>query len=261
MTTVNSSDMQVGHAKIRLQRKGTSGPTVMFLHGAGGAPNWLPFFDALGEGRQLLVPDHPGFGESASPDWIRDVPDVAMFYLDLLDQLDLRDVHLVGHSLGGWLAAEIAIRNASRIKSLSLISPAGLRLKGSPMGDVFIWAPEEAVRNFYHDQSFADAQLSQPQTPEQLELMLKNRFAFARLAWQPRGFNPALEKWMHRVKLPTQVLWGQQDKVLPASISTVWAKAIPHAKVVLIDECGHLPIVEKAAATAKLVNQHLQEVI
>ncbi|HEY4339935.1 MAG TPA: alpha/beta fold hydrolase [Steroidobacteraceae bacterium] len=233
---------------------------MLFLHGAGGVPAWLPFFDAIAQGRQLLVPDHPGFGASEDTDDIREVPDLAMFYLDLMDQLQLEHVHLVGHSLGAWVAAEIAVRNASRLKSLTLISAAGIRLKGSPMGDMFIWSPEEAVRNLYHDQCFADRQLAEPPTSEQLDVLIRNRYTFAKLAWEPRGFNPALEKWLHRIKLPTRILWGAQDKVIPSNYSQLWKQHLPQATVHLIDECGHLPLVEKHEATARLVNDYLNEV-
>jgi pimeloyl-ACP methyl ester carboxylesterase len=259
VTVAQSIEIVVGRTKIRLQKKGDNGPTVVFLHGAGGVPAWSPFFDSLAEGRQLLVPDHPGFGASADAEWLRNVPDVAMFYLDLLDQLNLKGVHLIGHSLGGWIAAEIAIRNEARLKSLTLISAAGIRLKGCPMGDIFIWSPEEAVRNLYHDQGFADRQLAQQPTAEQLDVLVRNRFAFAKLAWEPRGFNPSLEKWLHRITVKTQILWGMQDKVIPAAYATHWARCVPKSKVRLIDDCGHLPQTEKASVAAQLVGEHLSE--
>ncbi len=260
MTTVQSTEVTVGKTKIRLQKKGDSGDTVLFLHGAGGVSTWLPFFDTIAEGRQLLVPDHPGFGASEDTDDIRNVPDLAMFYLDLMDQLDLERVHLVGHSLGAWLAAEIAIRNSSRLKSLTLMSAAGIRVKNCPMGDMFIWSPEEAVRNLYHDQNFADRQIAQQLSSEQLDVLIRNRYTFAKLSWEPRGFNPALERWLHRIKLPCRILWGQQDKVIPTAYATAWKQHLPQAEVRLIEGCGHLPQVEQSTTTARLVNEHLNEV-
>src|SRR6059058_1555780 len=98
------SDLKVQDVAIKLHRAGR-GSTVLFLHGAGGVPQWLPFFDTLAEHHDLLVPEHPGFGGSDDPSWIRSMPDLAMFYLDLIEEADLHDIHLVGNSLGGWLAA------------------------------------------------------------------------------------------------------------------------------------------------------------
>src|SRR5438552_12985460 len=148
-------ELKVRNVPIRLHRAG-NGPTVLFLHGAGGVPQWLPFFDALAEHYDLLVPEHPGFGGSDDPPWIRSMPDLAMFYLDLVEEAGLDQIHLIGNSLGGWLAAEILICDRSRFCSLVQLAPAGIRIKGIPCGDNFIWGPEEAVRNLYHDQRFAD---------------------------------------------------------------------------------------------------------
>jgi pimeloyl-ACP methyl ester carboxylesterase len=257
---VTSEDLIVQRTRLRIQRAGTDGPTVLYLHGAGGLYGFPAFLSQIAEGRRLLAPDHPGFGLSDDGEWVTDVPDLAMFYLDLLDQLDLRDVHLVGHSLGGWIAAELVVRNASRIKSLTLISAAGIRAKGHPMGDIFIWAPDEEVRNLYSDQSIAERILSETPSSEQLDVMLKNRFAFTKLSWQPRGFNPSLEKWLHRIKVPTAVIWGRDDKLLPPAIGQRWGELLPHAHVSTIEACGHLPPLEKPDETARLVNAHLNEV-
>src|SRR5207237_421089 len=134
------TDLKVRDVTVRLYRAG-SGPTVLFLHGAGGVPQWLPFFDALAERYEVLVPEHPGFGGSDDPPWIRSMPDLALFYLDLIEAARLDPIHLIGNSLGGWLAAEILIRDRSRFKSLVPLAPAGIRKKGVPCGDNFIWGP------------------------------------------------------------------------------------------------------------------------
>jgi pimeloyl-ACP methyl ester carboxylesterase len=257
--SVASVDLEVGATSVRVQQAGDGDTPVLFLHGAGGVPAWTPFFDALAAGRRLVVPDHPGFGLSPDADHLRDVPDYAMFYLDLLDALDLHDVHVVGHSLGGWLAAEMAIRNESRVRSWSLIAPAGIRLRGQPMADIFIWSEEEAVRNLFHDQGMAEQMLAQEPTPDQLDIVIRNRYAFAKLAWQPRGFNPALAKWLHRVTRPTTIVWGRDDQLLPVAYAELWSNHIPHATVELLDGCGHLPAVEQSAATARHVTGHIDD--
>src|SRR5438128_7181403 len=121
------TELKVRDVAIKLRRAGR-GPTVLFLHGAGGVPQWLPFFDALAEHYELLVPEHPGFGGSDDPPWICSISDLAMFYLDLLEEAGLDRIPLIGNSLGGWLAAEILIRDRSRFRSLAQLAPAGIRI-------------------------------------------------------------------------------------------------------------------------------------
>ncbi len=131
------AEFRVGDIAVKLYRAGR-GSTALFLHGAGGVPQWLPFFDRLAERCELLVPEHPGFGGSDDPPGIRSMADLALFYLDLVEGAGLDRIHLIGNSLGGWLAAEILIRDRSRFRSLVQLAPAGIRVKGVPCGDNFI---------------------------------------------------------------------------------------------------------------------------
>jgi pimeloyl-ACP methyl ester carboxylesterase len=199
------------------------------------------------------VPEHPGFGTLENAGTIRDVADMAMYYLDFLDGLDTERVNVVGNSLGGWIAAEVAVRNCARINTLTLISPAGVRVKGVPMGDNFIWSPEEAARNLFHDQSFAERAIALTPSEEEADRMLANRFMAARLGWQPRWFNPALERWLHRVTVPTLVLWGEDDKLLPCAYAKRWQERVPGARVETIPACGHLAHIEKADVVAEKI--------
>jgi len=240
---------KVRDVTVRLWRSGHGTPLV-YLHGAAGLPDWLPFFEKLSASYDVLVPEHPGFGTSDNPAWIRNVGDVAMYYLDFLDGLATEPVHLVGHSLGGWIAAELAVRNAMRLATLTLIAPSGLRVKGVPSGDNFIWSPEELARNLYYDQSFAERVLAHVPSEEEADLALTNRFMAAKLGWEPRWFNPTLERWLHRIRTPTLVLWGADDKLMPSRYAELWRERLGQAAVDVIPQCGHLPFVEKADATA-----------
>ena len=253
------TNLKVRDVTIKLHRAG-SGPTVLFLHGPGGVPQWLPFFEALAKHYELLVPEHPGFGGSDNPPWISSMSDLAMFYLDLVEEARLDRIHLIGNSLGGWLASEILIRDRSRFQSLVQLAPAGIRIKGVPCGDNFIWGPEEAVRNLYHDQSFADRLLALTPSEEQMDVMLRNRFTVAKLGWQPRWYNPDLEKWLHRVKLPALVVWSDDDKIMPQANAALWHERLPDARLVMVDACGHLPHVEQAALVARHVLGFLEGV-
>jgi len=206
------------------------------------------------------VPEHPGFGGSDDPPWIRSMPDLAMFYLDLVEAARLDPIHLIGNSLGGWLAAEILIRDRSRFKSLVQLAPAGIRKKGVPCGDNFIWGPEEGVRNLYHDQSFADRILALTPNEEQMDAMLRNRFTVAKFGWQPRWFNPDLEKWLHRIKVPALIIWGDDDKIMPPANAGLWCERLPDGRLAIVDECGHLPHIERAPIVARHVLKFLEGV-
>jgi pimeloyl-ACP methyl ester carboxylesterase len=251
--------VKIGDVGVSLRRAG-KGPPLLFLHGADGYSQWLPFFDALAEQYELLVPEHPGFGASDDPPLIRSVSDMAMFYLDFIEALELRDIHIIGHSLGGWIAAEILIRDQSRAKSLTLISSAGIRVEGVPSGDIFIWNREELLRNIFYNQAYADIALSLQPTEQQLDTMLKNRFTATKLGWQPRWFNPDLEKWLHRIKLPSLIIWGDEDKVMPADYAGLWRERLPDARLVMIEKCGHVPQIEKLSETIDPLRDFLAEV-
>jgi pimeloyl-ACP methyl ester carboxylesterase len=241
--------------------RGGKGSALLFLHGAGGMPTWLSFFERLSQNHDILVPEHPGFGASDDPDWIRNVPDLAMYYLDVLDSVYPSPVHVVGHSLGGWVAAEAAVRNTQRFASLTLLAPAGIRIKGLPPGDNFIWSPEEAARNRFHDQSFAEAQLKAPTSgDEEIDRELQNKLAAVKFGWEPRWFNPDLEKWLHRISVPTYVIWGKEDKILPSAYAQLWHERVPGARVTVIEACGHLPHVERPAEMAETVAAFLDQV-
>jgi pimeloyl-ACP methyl ester carboxylesterase len=243
---------KVRDVNVRMLRGG-SGPPVLFLHGANGLPQWLPFFEQIAARCDLRVPEHPGYGTSDNPAWLRDIGDLAMYYLDFLDALDEPKVHLVGQSLGGWAAAEMAVRNCTHIASLTLLDPAGLRVKGLLSGDNFIWDADEAVRNLYYDQSLADKMLAMPVSDEQADIALGNRFTTAKLGWQPRWYNPSLERWLHRITVPTLVVWGENDKLFPKEYAARWGERIPGCKVEIIPECGHVPAIEKPDITAKKI--------
>ncbi len=224
---------------------GGSGPTLLFLHGAGGIKGWSPYLAGLAERFAVLAPSHPGFDNSDTPDWLDGMTDLVYFYLDFLEERGLTDIHLVGNSLGGWLAVELAVRGTGRIKTLTLVAPAGLRVIGVPMGDVFLWSAEDRVRNTFFDQKLADERLAVPPTEEEADTALKNHFTTAKLAWSPRFHNPDLEKWLHRIKVPTMILWGDSDKVFPPAHGDAYHAAIEGSVLRIVPDCGHLPHQEK----------------
>ena len=226
--------------------RGGDGPPLLFLHGAGGAGVWLPFMDRLAERFDVIVPDHPGYGASEMPDWLDDLTDLAFFYLDFLEAQGLSDVHVVGSSLGGWIAAEMAIRDSSRLKSLTLVSAAGIHVDGVAKGDIFLRSSEQRTRNLFHDKSLAEARLAMEPTDADVDTALKNETTTARLAWSPRFYNPQLRKWIHRIRLPTLILWGDDDQIFPPAYGEAWHELVAGSRLEIVPRCGHLPHVERA---------------
>src|SRR5688500_1352270 len=189
-----------------------------------------------------MVPENHFRGLSAEPDWLENIHDVAYFYLDFLEQLDLRNVTLVGSSMGGWIAMELAVRDTARLKSLVLVSPAGIAAPGVLPADIFLMAPEDLVRNLFVDGKLVQARLS---APVDVDETLKNRHTTARLAWEPRLHDPFLPKWLHRIDVPVKIIWGKQDRILPVGILDELKRLMPNAKTLVLDDCGHLPHAEQ----------------
>src|SRR2546421_9134110 len=147
--------------KTHYRRAGKGSPLV-FLHGASGAPVVLPFMEKLATRFDVLVPDHPGYGQSDEPDWLENIHDVAYFYLDFLAHLKLERAVIVGSSMGGWMALEMAVRNTARIGSLVLVSPAGIRTDGAEPADIFLLSAEGTIHRPFHDLKYAEERLATP---------------------------------------------------------------------------------------------------
>jgi len=166
-------------------------------------------------------------------------------FIDLLAELNLDGVHLVGNSLGGWIAAEIAVRSTARLGSLTLCNAAGLHVAGVKQTDSFMMSEEQRLREFFYDPGKAEEMVARVTHPDREDNMLKNRATVAKLSWQPRAHDPHLTKWLHRIDVPTLVLWGEHDKSFPKEHALAYQKAIPGAKLVTIPKCGHVPQIEK----------------
>jgi pimeloyl-ACP methyl ester carboxylesterase len=252
MTDVAEIFHELNGCKVRVLRGGKGAP-VLFLHGARGATSWTPFMHKLAERYDLIVPEHPGYGGSDTPEWLDNVGDLAYFYLDLIKSLGLTDVLVIGNSLGGWIATEIAVRNTAAIKSLVLIAPAGIYVQGVQRGDIFLWNHAQTTRNLFHDQSIAERLLATEPTESEIDLMLKNNLMTAKLTWAPRLYNPDLCKWMHRIDVPTQIIWGDDDKLIPVAYADAFQKLIPGSRMQVVKNCGHLPHIEKADETLAVI--------
>jgi pimeloyl-ACP methyl ester carboxylesterase len=241
--------VEVDGCKTHLRRGGAGAP-LLYLHGASGAPVVLPFMEKLAQRFDVLVPEHPGYGRSDEPEWLENIHDMAYFYLDFIEKLGLSDLTMVGSSMGGWIAMEMAVRDTSRLKGLVLSSPVGVSAPGARAADTFLMAPEELVKNLFFDQKLAQARLAQP---EDIDISLKNRHTTARLAWEPRFHDPFLPKWLHRIDVPVKLVWGREDRIVPVGLAQELKKLIPRAEIHILENCGHLPHAEKADEFVEIV--------
>ena len=249
--------IDINGCKLSFQRGGNGMP-LMYLHGTDGLAEWPAMLDTLAGKFDVIAPDHPGFGASEIPGWIDDVSDVAYLYLDAIEKLGLSSLHVVGQSLGGWIALEMAIRSTQRLRSLTLISSAGIHVKGVPKADIFMIDPEEQARLAYADPKAGEAAAERVAADKYQDLAILNRIASARFGWQPRFFNPRLERWLHRVNVPTHVIWGEEDRIIPLAYGEAFHRLIPGSKLTTIPNAGHLPHVERAEAVTKAVHAFLQ---
>ena len=244
MTAHQSSSVNVDDYELRLSRAGKGAPLVV-LGDAVGPDGWEPYLAQLAQHFDVIAPTHPGFDGTPVPAWLDGVSDFANFYLDLMDALGLRGVHLVGAGLGGWIAADLATRNTGRLATLTLVDANGLHLRGVKQTDIFLGGEEDVLRSLVVDQKFAGELVTRLLTAESEDVRLQNQQVLARVGWQPRLHDPHLSKWLHRIDVPTHIIWGDGDRYVPKDYAAAWQKLIAGAEVTIIPGAGHLPHIEK----------------
>lgn len=245
--------------KIRLL-KGGKGDPLFFFHGASGLEEWGEVFDELSKNYTVYSPEHPGFGLSDIDDNIDSVEDLAYFYLDMINDLKLENVSLMGSSLGGWLAVEMAIISPHIINKLVLIDAAGVRVEGVKVPDIFMMKPSELTENAYHSEEIKRELIDSMDEEAELETeVLKNRMATAHLAWSPYFHNPKILNRIHRVTMPTHIIWGKEDKIFPVQYGEKYNELIPQSTIEIIEEAGHLPHKEKPEQFLNTVKSFLEQ--
>jgi pimeloyl-ACP methyl ester carboxylesterase len=238
-----TTTLAIRGCNVFLKRAG-AGRSMLVLHGVPDAGVWSPYLRMLAREFDLIVPQHPGFGQSDTPIWLETIHDLADYYRDFLDALDLERIHLVGVSLGGWIAAELAAANTTRIASPTLAGPTGLFLEGVAGHDPFL-RTERPIGDLFFQPGRARemAQLLAP--PELAEMAKKNRSVAAKLIRQSRDHDPDLANRLHHIDVPTLLLWGAQDRLVFKEHAEAWRRLIRRTQTVIIPECGHLPQLEK----------------
>jgi pimeloyl-ACP methyl ester carboxylesterase len=238
----------LGEVELHYLDRGEGRP-LLLLHGAGGPRPDAPFVDLLAQHVRVIAPTHPGFADAPLPDWFDSVDDLAYLYLDLLDELDLHDVMVVGLSMGGWTACEIAVKCAHRVAGLVLADAVGIKVSGREtrdIADIFATPAAELTRITYHDPANAPDILKLPD--DQLELLARSRAAAAMYLWEPYAHNPKLRRRLRRIKIPTLLLWGESDGLVTPAYGRAFAAAIPGSEFQIIPRAGHVPQLEQPRA-------------
>ena len=232
-----------------------NGTPLLFLHGAQGFMPEQPYVGLLAQHRRLLAPSHPGFGASGLPLWLDSIDDIAHLYLELMDSRSLARVDVVGCSLGGWIAAEIATKTPERIGRLALVGPVGVKLGPSnklDIPDIFAMPQEKVAQLVFHDVEKERLDVAQL-TDEQLTTIARNRETTALLTWEPWMHNPKLRHRLHRVTAPTLFIRGASDGLVSQSYVHGYAKLIPNARVTTIAAAGHAPQLEQPEEFARIL--------
>jgi pimeloyl-ACP methyl ester carboxylesterase len=265
-TPLAESRIDTAVGKVQLYRAGQGRPLV-YLHSATGEGQGLPVLERLAEGHDVVVPMFPGFGESEGTEAIDDIEDAVFHLLDVVGQLGLGPAAVMGMSLGGWMAAELAMRYPSSVSQLILVNPAGLYVEGHPIKEIFGRQPGELAEDLLADQSHPMAQMmhgvqalmdAKGEIPfEAMKPTLQALAATAKVAWNPYLHDPKLRRLLYRITAPTLVVHGSQDRLIDRSHAEAYAEGISDARLVDVEGAGHLLALEKPAELAELVEAFL----
>jgi pimeloyl-ACP methyl ester carboxylesterase len=248
--------VDVGGVEVAYRRKGSGEPTL-FLHGAGFTRMWLPFLESLSRSVDLIAPEHPGYGETAMPDWLDGFDDLVIHYDEFLEALALDTVHLVGYSLGGWIAAEFAVFYPKRLRSLTLITPAGLRVLGKPIPNPYGMAPEQFFSLIFNDPTNMAQVLPDFEDLDEIVHQFGEATTLARLAWSPQ-YDLKLERRLKRVRCPSLVVRAEHDRLIPDEMAERYAELLPDSRLVTIPGTGHALAYEQPDKLAQAIGSFIE---
>jgi pimeloyl-ACP methyl ester carboxylesterase len=235
--------------------EGGEGRPLLFLHPGIGLDAKAPVLDALAAKAWLIAPSHPGFGTSDLAPTMTTVEDLSYFYLDLMDELDLRDAIVVGVGFGAWIAAATATKSTARMSHLVLANPIGIKVgdrETRDIVDIFALLDPDLNKLAYCDPKLGERDYKS--LPDAAVIAVaRNRESLARFAWQPYMHDPKLPSRLHRIRIPTLFLWGTSDRILSEPYGRAFCAAVPGARFETIDKAGHFPHLEQPRVFADRV--------
>jgi pimeloyl-ACP methyl ester carboxylesterase len=258
-TDTATDSLVIEGARIDLIERGKGRP-VLFLHAENGIEPAAVAIEELAKSARVIAPTHPGFGRSDVPKGIHTVDDLSYFYLDLLDQLDLRDVTLAGVAFGAWIAAEIAVKSTARLSRLVMANAVGIKVgdrEARDIADIFALTEPEYLEIAYCDPNTGRRDYkSLP--PAEVVAVARAREATARFAWSPYFHNPRLKDRLHRIRIPTLFLWGAHDRMVGEAYGRAYCATIAGARFETIEHAGHFPHQEQPIAFAEKVIRFME---
>ncbi len=232
-----------------------SGPTLLFLHPEDYFAQHVPWLEQLSRHFRVIAPRQPGFGQTALPDGYRTIDDLAYHTLDLISVMNLRDITLVGASMGGWIALETCVRSTQHIARLGLLAPIGVKFGGRQdrdFADIYALPTQEVTHLLFHDPAKYLPDYSDISDEAALEIA-RDRQSAGYFLWKPFMHNPSLRKWLPRIGVPTLVISGAQDGFVVQGHAAKLAEALPYGSTQAIAQAGHYPQIEQADATAAAI--------
>jgi pimeloyl-ACP methyl ester carboxylesterase len=256
-TAIEPSTRTVKVAGLELKlRESGSGPPLLLLHRSTGVIIWDTFEDQLAANFTVIHPDLPGFGESDRPDWAREPRDLAIIVGRLLEALDIEDVTLVGLGFGGFVAAELATMNETRLKSFVLVSPAGIKPREGEIVDQMLIAHDDYVRLGLNDPSSFETRFGAELHPDVKDIWEFNRIMAARITWSPYMFSRRLPHLLGTVNIPSLIVWGDNDQIIPAIVGDQYAECLTNATQEIVASAGHIVEWDQPEQLAALISNH-----
>jgi pimeloyl-ACP methyl ester carboxylesterase len=259
-TETSAASVAIHGVRLDVVERGQGRP-ILWLHGEEGLDPEAPFLDGLAGLGRVIAPTHPGFGHCPEADGIDTVDDLSYLYLDLLAARDARDAVLIGASLGGWIAAALAVKSTARLSRLVLVAPLGIKVgdrETRDIPDIFALDPDEVLRLQYADPSRAAVDYTKLPA-ERVTAIARDREATALYAWEPYFHDPKLRARLRRIDVPTLLVWGAEDRfVPPAYYGAAYQAAIPGARLETVGGAGHFPHLERPDAVAQRIAAFLR---
>src|ERR1700722_20172785 len=256
MTTNTRSGFYADDLEVTIDQQGEGRP-LLLLHGGGGPPSMGTLPSALSDDFDVIAPVHPGFAGTPRPEWYTGIDDIALSYLQLLEQGKLHDVLVVGSSIGGWIASEMAVREHERITGTVLLNAVGIDVEGIELADFFSLTPQELMAYPFHDPAAAPDPTQLPQ--EARDIQAANAATLAVYAREPYMHDPKLRRRLALVPTPVVAIWGESDRIAPEPYGRAYAASFPNGRFEPIRDAGHLPHLEQPEQVLNVIQRFADE--